>query len=94
MDYINELINTLEIIDNNIQNNKNIALEDLKNLLLIIYNECLINESTNPLVKSYITICLHHFIELENFYANLTTEQEYNERIFKDIINKKLREDI
>ena len=53
-------------MNNDIINYNNISLEDIKNLLLIIYNEFILDNSNNQIIKNYIAIILYNFIELEN----------------------------
>ena len=37
---------------------ENITVEDLKTLLLIIFNECLSKDEPNLLIKSYLTVTI------------------------------------
>ena len=53
-------------IDENTIANNGISFDDLKVLTLLTFNECLMSEFPNPLIKSYLTIALNHFIECEN----------------------------
>lgn len=84
----------LDDLKSKINNTKNLSVDDLKKLLLISYNE-LIKENQDILLKSYLIITLHDFIELENEY--LQNKNIYNriyiERyldIFADTKYKKL----
>ena len=44
-----------------------VKTDDLKNLLLITYNECLNEECTStPIIKEYLNMVIKHFINLEN----------------------------
>lgn len=53
------------------QSNSN---NDLKLLLLIIYNECFCdNTELDPLLKSYLTVALHRFITIENSNQEIVT---------------------
>lgn len=62
---VNNIILTLQDINNQITEN-NLSLEDISILLLIIYNELILNYDTSPIIKSYITIILHNFIQMKN----------------------------
>lgn len=72
MNDIEQIILTLQSINNDIISKQNITLEDLKILLLIIYNEYILHSTDNQLINSYITIILNNFINLENKYAQQT----------------------
>lgn len=53
------------------QSNSN---NDLKLLLLIIYNECFCDGGElDPLLKSYLTVALHRFITIENSNQEIVT---------------------
>lgn len=84
-----QIIVFLEELDRNIVLNENISLEDLKKLLLIIYNE-LISNNDDPLVKSFLIVTLKHFIDLENKFlssdAVWQTEEEENKFSNEDFI--------
>lgn len=65
--------NTIKIIDivaqitQEMMTNQSNNSEDLKLLLLIIYNECFQNDAElDPILKSYLTVALHRFITIEN----------------------------
>lgn len=64
----NEIIQILENIDATILQTQNITVEQLKLIILIIYNECLSKEQADPVVKSFLTVLCKHFIDLENDY--------------------------
>lgn len=63
---IEQIINMVITIDENTIANNGISFDDLKVLTLLTFNECLMSEFPNPLIKSYLTIALNHFIECEN----------------------------
>lgn len=80
-----QIIATLSAINDNIKFEYNISLEDLKILLLITYNECLTQDNPNPLTKSFLTVVLHNFIKLEDYYSSQSFENtNYSE---EQIIN-------
>ena len=87
----NQIISTLSAIDDNIKFEHNISLEDLKILLLITYNECLIQDNPNPLIKSFLTVVLHNFIELEDYYSSQSLENNNysEEQIINTITHRK-----
>lgn len=87
----NQIISTLSAINDNIKFEHNISLEDLKILLLITYNECLIQDNPNPLIKSFLTVVLHNFIELEDYYSSqLLENNNYSEeQIINTITHRK-----
>lgn len=89
-DYIIPIINN---INNKIIIDKNITVEDLKSLLLIIFNECLSKDEPNLLIKSYLTVTIGNFINLENYFQQINDNQEQEDPILKNILNKKIRED-
>jgi predicted nucleic acid-binding Zn-ribbon protein len=77
--------------------------EDLKLLLLIIYNECFQNDvELDPILKSYLTVALHRFITIENnnqvdtvesvVIPEDTTTTNYNNN--ETFMTTKLNEDI
>lgn len=87
----NQIISTLSTINDNIKFEHNISLEDLKILLLITYNECLIQDNPNPLIKSFLTVVLHNFIELEDYYSSQSLENNNysEEQIINTITHRK-----
>lgn len=87
----NQIISTLSTINDNIKFEYNISLEDLKILLLITYNECLIQDNPNPLIKSFLTVVLHNFIELEDYYSSQSLENSNysEEQIINTITHRK-----
>lgn len=87
----NQIISTLSTINDNIKFEHNISLEDLKILLLIAYNECLIQDNPNPLIKSFLTVVLHNFIELEDYYSSQSLENNNysEEQIINTITHRK-----
>lgn len=87
------IIPTINNINNKIITDKNISVEDLKSLLLIIFNECLSKDEPNSLIKSYLTVTVGNFIDLENYFQQLEKNQEPEDPILKNILNKKIRED-
>ena len=87
------IIPTINNINNKIITDKNISVEDLKSLLLIIFNECLSKDEPNSLIKSYLTVTVGNFIDLENYFQQLEKNQELEDPILKNILNKKIRED-
>lgn len=89
-----QIIEFLDQINYNIVLKENVSLEDLKKLLLIIYNE-LINDMINPVVKSFLIVTLKHFIELENkFLSSLDQEQDNmsNEDFIQYFLSKENKE--
>ena len=93
-DLIDYIISTINNINNKIIVDKNISVDDLKTLLLIIFNECLSkNEEPNSLVKSYLTVTISNFINLENYFQEIKQNQNEEDPILKNILNKKIRED-
>lgn len=89
----NQIITTLSTINDNIKFEHNISLEDLKILLLITYNECLTQDNPDPLVKSFLTVALHNFIELENYYSLQSFENTNfsEEQIVNTITHRKMQ---
>ena len=89
---------TQEMMLNQTNNNENLKL-----LLLIIYNECFCESTLDPVLKSYLTVALHRFITIEkNIQAsNNSTDVEsmpaqtettnYDDEFF---MTTKLNEDI
>lgn len=71
---INNLISTLNDINKNIIEN-NINLNDLEILLLMIYNEFVVHNNENKIIKNYINIILYNFI---NIKENNRIEQQEN----------------
>lgn len=67
---INNIISTLQIINNQILENHSLSNEDMYILLLIIYNELILNQNTSPIIQSYIAIILYNFIELKDTSDN------------------------
>lgn len=88
-----QIITTLSTINDNIKFEHNISLEDLKILLLITYNECLTQDNPDPLVKSFLTVALHNFIELENYYSLQSFENTNfsEEQIINTITHRKMQ---
>lgn len=89
-----QIIEFLDQINYDIILKENVSLEDLKKLLLIIYNE-LINDKMNPVVKSFLIVTLKHFIELENkFLSSLDQEQDNmsNEDFIQYFLSKENKE--
>lgn len=89
----NQIITTLSTINDSIKFEHNISLEDLKILLLITYNECLTQDNPDPLVKSFLTVALHNFIELENYYSLQSFENTNfsEEQIVNTITHRKMQ---
>lgn len=67
---INNIISTLQIINNQILENHSLSNEDMYILLLIIYNELILNQNISPIIQSYIAIILYNFIELKDMSDN------------------------
>lgn len=86
---IENIIYTLKSINNDIVVNQNISLEDLKILLLIIYNEYILKQTESEIIKSYLAIILHNFIELENNYFS-SQINNFNFIGLSQILNNKL----
>lgn len=86
---IENIIYTLKSINNDIVVNQNISLEDLKILLLIIYNEYILKQTESEIIKSYLAIILHNFIELENNYSS-SQINNFNFIGLSQILNNKL----
>lgn len=88
---------TQEMMMNQSNNNENLKL-----LLLIIYNECFCNDTEiNPLLKSYLTVALHRFITIENSIQNITStptpipvEEETTYNNDESFMTTKLNEEI
>lgn len=55
---------------------KTITVDELKSLILIIYNEILDNDEPNIFIKDYLTIVVKHFINLENEIQLLRQQKE------------------
>ncbi len=55
---------------------KTITIEELKSLILIIYNEILNNDEPNEIIKDYLTLVVKHFINLENEAQLLKQQKE------------------
>lgn len=81
---MNKLIETLEQIYNEIQINKQLSKEDLENLLLIVYNEYINENSQNnySIIKSYLNIIFYNYMKMkkesiqkENIISNLIHSQ-------------------
>lgn len=81
---ITDIILTLQNINNQIIEN-NLSLEDISILLLIIYNELILNYNTSPVIKSYITIILYNFIQTKNLNTNPNKKQIINSLIHYNI---------
>lgn len=86
---IENIIYTLKSINNDIVVNQNISLEDLKILLLIIYNEYILKQTDSEIIKSYLAIILHNFIELEDNYFS-SQINNFNFIGLSQILNHKL----
>lgn len=84
------LIYTLSQMNNDIINYNNISLEDIKNLLLIIYNEFILDNSNNQIIKNYIAIILYNFIELENKQSKVQQINLFNKDNLMQLLNCKL----
>lgn len=71
---------------------KTITIEELKSLILIIYNEVLNNDEPNKIIKDYLTLVVKHFIELENEIQLLKQQKEItsNVDVTASFIHRKL----
>lgn len=89
MDQINQILHILFAIDLKI-NEKTVTTDDLKNLLLITYNECLNEECTStPIIKEYLNMVIKHFINLEN-EASLLEESKQDGSLVSSIIHERV----
>lgn len=71
---------------------KTITIEELKSLILIIYNEVLNTNEPNKFIKDYLTLVVQHFIELENEMQSIASQKAINEEadITSSFIHRKL----
>lgn len=90
-----QIVETLSAINDSIKFEQNISLEDLKILLLITYNECLMQENPDPLIKSFLTVTLNNFIELEDYYSSqlLTQDNNYSEEQIMNFVTHRKTQD-
>lgn len=82
-----DLIFTLDLINQKIINSKNLELEDLKKLILICYNELV--DSNDSLIKSILITTLYHFIQLENEFQETENFSYSDTEILIRFVNKK-----
>lgn len=75
-EHTTQIIDIISKIDTAMVLNQAANIEDLKLLLLIIYNECFCNEEKlDPVLKSFLTVTLNRFISLENAAQSQPTEE-------------------
>lgn len=89
MDQVNQILHILFAIDLKI-NEKTLTIDDLKNLLLITYNECLTDYGFNSnIIKEYLTMVIKHFIQLEEESAEIITETQ-NDSLISAITHERV----
>lgn len=91
VEILQQLMETLVVVDCNIYN-KTITVEELKTLLLIIYYEILEKETPIPFLKDYITLVIKHFIELEEEAQTIlsSSQKEEDTQIVKNLFHERI----
>ena len=84
---LKNIIFTLENINNEIKTKNFISVNNLESLILIIYNELILNQNTSPIIHSYISIILYNFIELKK--SNIIKQEIINNIIHPNFVNNK-----